>query len=196
MTNIGRLTELEWLRGLSLQETAAAVTPSQTRTAAPAGAALWRDDTGVAQKQLKAALFSVDQGYAIRSVEYYQITGLTGSKATVTYNSGSGAERSRCWRTGICIRSWRGWQGDACKSCTIENATQRISFSNPFDFGIPEGSDGESHIYAFISASPATLLDEMGIYLGTKLEDGHWIAMDGPDEATATLRSTSSLQEL
>lgn len=28
----------------------------------------------------------------------------------------------------------------------------------------------------------------MGIYLGTKLEDGHWIAMDGPDEATANVK--------
>ncbi len=42
----------------------------------------------------------------------------------------------------------------------------------------PETGDG---------AGPATL-EEMGIYLGTKVEDGHWIAMDGPDEASANVK--------
>lgn len=82
----------------------------------------WADDTSGAQKRLKAALFSVGQGYAIQSVEYYQITGLTGSKATAAYNSDSGLSSANGAKVFVYDL---GADGTATpQSCAVEGETR------------------------------------------------------------------------
>lgn len=53
VTNVNRLTELDWLRGLSLQETAAVTVQNADHSSA--SVASWTDDTGAVQERLQAA---------------------------------------------------------------------------------------------------------------------------------------------
>lgn len=152
----------------------------------------WADDTSGAQKRLKAALFSVGQGYAIQSVEYYQITGLTGSKATAAYNSGSGLSPANGAKVFVYDL---GADGTAMpQSCAVEGETrdEQADLFTSFNFGIPAESVNAPHIYAFISATPATL-EDMGIYPGTEQSNGTWVAYDAASEADANVRATVTL---
>lgn len=191
VTNSDRLTALDWLRGLSLQETTSVTITNVDSSIA--NSTLWTDDTGVTQKRLQAALFSIDHGYAIRSIECYQITGLTGNKATVTYNSGSGLSAAND-DSQVFVYDL-GTDGAAVpQRCAVENATQENGLFTSFSFIISAGSESAPHIYAFISASPATL-EEMGIYLGTDQFDGTWVAYDAASEADAGVKVTVTLPE-
>lgn len=145
------------------------------------------------QKRLQAALFSVDQGYAIRSIECYQITDFTGSMATVKYNSGNGLSATNS-DAQVFVYDL-GTDGLAVpQRCTVENVTQENNLFTSFSFGISAGSESVPHIYAFISASPATL-EEMGIYLGTNMSDGTWVAYDAASEINAGVKVTVTLPE-
>ena len=191
VTNVERLTALEWLFDLTQQDTAAVTVTNQAGDSV--NVTLWTGDTGNAQKHLQTALFSVEQGYTIQTVEYYQIDGLTGSRASVSYGSGglnadNGAQ--------IFVYALGADGAAASHRCVVENPAQKEGFFKSFDFEIPveiqEGSSDASNVYAFISARPATL-EEMGIYCGTEQADGIWVAYDGPTEAEANVKATITL---
>lgn len=191
VTNADRLTALDWLRGLSLQETTSVTITNEAGSIA--NSTLWTDDTGVTQKRLQAALFSIEQGYTIRNIECYQITGLTGTKATVTYNSGSGLSAAND-DAQVFVYDL-GADGEAVpQRCAVEDAMQDNGLFTSFSFGISAGSESVPHIYAFISASPATL-EEMGIYLGEQQPNGTWVAYDAADKTTAGVKVTVTLPE-
>ncbi len=188
VTNIDRLTELEWLRGLSLQETAAVTVTDENHSSAVV--TVWTDEEGKAQNHLQAALFSFDQGYTIRSVEYYQITGLTGTEASVTYHDGglSAANGEKVFVYDL------GVDGAASpQSCPVKNILQNeaAGLFTSFTFSIPASGEEAPHIYAFVSASSATL-EEMGIYLGME-QDGVWVAYDGAAPENANVKATVNL---
>ena len=61
VTNVERMTALEWLFDLTQQDTAAVTVKNQD--GGIVNAELWTGDTGNAQKHLQTALFSVEQGY-------------------------------------------------------------------------------------------------------------------------------------
>ncbi len=184
VTNADRLTALEWVRDVSTQENAAlTVTNADGSIAAVTP---WAPVPSETAEQLKAALRSVDQVYTIRSAEYYQIDSLAAGQATVAYTSGGLSADE----TGAKVFVYDlGTDGlTAPQSCAVEEpVAPEGGLFKSFSFAVSSGAEGDGHIYAFISASPATL-EEMGIYLGKKLEDGHWIAMDGPDEESANVK--------
>ena len=191
VTNVNRLTELDWLRGLSLQETAAVTVQNADHSSA--SVASWTDDTGAVQERLQAALFTVDQGYTIRSAAHYRIAGLTGGKAVVTYHDGglSAANGAKVFVYDL------GADGTAApKSCAVEDPTleEQTGLFTSFCFEIPAESEGASHIYAFLSASPATL-EEMGIYLGQEQPDGTWVAYDGATPENANIKAAITLPD-
>lgn len=192
VTNVDRLTALDWLRGLSLQETAAVTVTNEDNSAA--SATPWTDDTDATQNRLKAALLSVSPGYTIQSVEYYQITGLTGSKAAVTYSSGGLIAADAGAQVFVYDLGTDGTPSP--QSCAVENTMQDEDngLFTSFNFEIPAESEGASHIYAFISATPATL-EDMGIYLGTEQSDGTWVAYDGATQQDANVKATVTLPD-
>lgn len=184
VTNLDRLTALDWLRCLSLQEAAAVTVTNGDGTSATA--VPWADDTGSVRKHLQAALVSVDQGYTIQSVEYYQIDNLTGGKASVTYSSGglSAANSAKVFVYDL------GADGMAApQSCTIENASPVDGTFTSFDFTVPAESASASHVYAFASAATSTL-EELGIYLGEQQSDDSWVAYDAANADDANVKVT------
>ncbi len=191
VTNVNRLTALEWLRVLTLPESATVtVTNEENRSA---DVAPWTDDTSAAYRYLQAAMFSTGQGYAIRSIGYYRITGLTGSRASVTYTNGglSAGDGGQVFVYDL------GVDGTATpQACSVTNAARdaQTGLFTGFDFEIPAEREATAHIYAFLSASPAAL-EEMGIYLGTKQPDGSWVAWDAAQEDSAGVKATVTLPE-
>lgn len=185
VTNIDRLTALEWLNSQTQAgDVNVTVTNDDNSTAAVTA---WNDNNNEAKKRLQAALFAVDQGYTIQSIEYYIINGLTGNNAAVKYNSGglSAANGAQMFVYDLGADGMATPKGCAVGENPVKN--EQTSLFTDFSFEIPPENKDTSHVYAFISAKPATL-EDMGIYLGKKLEDGHWIAMDGPDEASANVK--------
>jgi len=189
VTNLDRLTALEWLQGLSLQEAAVTVTGDSDTSATVAA---WTDSTGNARKHLQAALVSVDQGYTIQSVEYYQISNLAGSKAAVAFRDDGGLSAANGAKVFVYDLGTDGLA--APQRCEVENASQTDEKFTFFNFTIPAESGSESHVYAFASAVTSTL-EELGIYLGKQQDDGTWVAYDAASEAAAGVRATITLPE-
>ena len=143
-----------------------------------------------ARKKLDNALVMVGQGYTIRSVEYYEISGLTGSKATVTY-SGGGLSAGNAEEVFVYDL---GADGTALTRCTVTESTSDAgagTFSS-FSFNTQAEGDGTARVYAFISASHATL-EEMGIYLGEQQENGSWVVYDTKNPTEANVKATLTL---
>lgn len=143
-----------------------------------------------ARKKLDNALVMVGQGYTLRSVEYYEISGLTGSRATVTY-SGGGLSAGNAEEVFVYDL---GADGTGLESCTVSGSEKNPdtdTFSK-FSFTLPTGGDGTARIYAFISASHATL-EEMGIYLGEQQENDSWVVYDTKDPTEANVKATLTL---
>ncbi len=175
------------------EETAVSVTNKEDNSVADAK--IWTDNGNIdaVYNLIKAALFSVDQGYHIQNVEYYRITDLKGSKADVTYNSGglsadNGAK--------VFVYDLGADGTSAPQSCAVGNPTldEETGLFTAFNFEIPAEGIDASHVYAFISAAPATLT-EMGIYPGVMQEDGTWVAYDGANEEDANVKATITLPE-
>lgn len=191
VTNAGRLSELEWLMDVSTQET---VTVSVTNEeGGSASVTQWTGDTSAARNHLEAALLSVGQGYTIQSIEYYGIRDLTGSKASVTYSSG-GLDAANGAQVFVYDLGEDGMA--APRRCTVEDPfkDEETGLFTSFRFEIPAESEGASHIYAFISAIPATL-EDMGIYPGEKQADGTWVACNGATQEDASIKAIITLPE-
>ena len=185
VTNADHLAELEWLMDASLQE-AIAITVTNEGSGS-ASVTQWTGDAGEARNRLEAALLSVDQGYAIQSVEYYQIGDLTGSRAEVTYISGglTAANGAQIFVYDL------GEDGMAApRGCTVEAPVknEETGLFTAFTFEIPPESKEATHIYAFISGAPATL-EDMGIYPGEMQADGTWVACDGATQEDASIKA-------
>lgn len=188
--NIARLTELDWLRGLSLQASAPVTVTNEDKSSA--NVSPWADDTGNVRGRLQTTLLSINQGYTIRSVEFYRLDGITGSQATVAYADGGLSAANVGAKVFVYDLGTDGT--GAPQACAVENPVrnEQTGLFTSFTFGIPGGGDG--HIYAFLSASPATL-EEMGIYLGAEQANGTWVAYDGATEQEANVKVTVTLPE-
>lgn len=187
--NADRLTALEWLLGVQLQETANVTVEVE---GVDVGVTSWTPPgNSEARSYLQAALLSVGQGYTIQNIEYYQIAKFTGDTATVTYNTGglSAAE------TGAQVFVYDlGEDGTAAPvQCEVSNPQTGNEAFTGFQFSATS-TDTPSRIYAFISAHPATL-EEMGIYLGTEQDNGVWVAYDAKDPKDANVKATVTLPE-
>ncbi len=209
VTNRNRLTELEWLQDDSQQETADVTVTNDDNT--EADVVPWESDATEVQKKLQDELHSINLGYTIQQVEYYQIDNLKEGTATVTYNSGSGLNAAEDEK--VFVYDLGMDEAEAMTQCTVgenlrkENDTitefsftpeqESISEESISEDSISEDSiseDNESHVYAFLSASPVTL-EDMGIYLGKKQNDGTWIAMDGPNADSSNVKVTITLTD-
>jgi len=189
VTNLERLTELDWLRADSMEELR---TVSVTGVdGAEATVESWTPETtNEVEKKLKNELVTVDQGYTIQSLEYYRISGLSGSVAKVTYSEGglSAHDKERVFVYDL------GAEGTALEKCEVTESEKKpdADMFSAFSFTLPAESDDSAHCYAFISASPATL-EEMGIYLGVEQGDGTWVAYDAATEGEANVKATLKL---
>lgn len=173
----------------SARQETTALTVTNTGDSSAAAVKLWMDDMSDAQGRLQTALFAIDQGYTIREVQYYQISGLTGEGADVKYVSGRGLSAAN---PGAKVFVYElGADGKAApKGCETKEAQKEENLFTSFHFKHPAGN--ASRIYAFISASPATL-EEMGIYTGEQQADDTWVACDGPSETDAGVKVTVTL---
>lgn len=190
--NLSRLTELEWLQGLSLDGAGAAVTVQSG--GASAEVTPWAGDTGAAQKHLKAALLAVEQGYTMQEASFYEIKGLSAGTAAVTYTAGGLNAAEAGARVFVYDL---GTDGTAApRRCDVKDPVKNgeNGLFTGFSFENSPESGEAAHIYAFISARPATLA-EMGIYLGEQQDDGSWVAYDGADGHSAGVKATVTLPD-
>jgi len=190
--NVDRLTALDWLCSLPLEDPALLTIANEDGT--PAIVEDWApEETNDVRKRLNNALVMVDQGYTIQEIRYYKISGLTGTSAVVAYTQGglSAVDQSQLFVYDL------GTDGMALERC-ITADSQRDTGTNTFtsfSFTPLSGNDSPAHFYAFLSATPATL-DEMGIYLGTYNEsDNTWVVYDTQAPADASVKATITLPE-
>lgn len=172
---------------------AADVTVRNTGAGEASTVALWTDAEGEAKKRLQTVLFALDQGYTIRDIRFYRISGLQGGEAEVTY-SGGGLDASA---SGAKVFVYDlGTDGRAVpENCQVaDGQTIADNKFTSFSFTAPAADGASGHIYAFLSASAATL-EEMGIYVGEKQDDGTWVACDAETEGEAGVKVTVTLPE-
>ena len=189
--NAGRLTALDWLRSLTLEDPAALTVVNGDGAAATVED--WApEETSDVRKRLNNALVMVDQGYTIQEIRYYKISGLTANPVTVAYSSGglSAADGRQIFVYDL------GTDGMALERCAVMDPTSDPAANTftSFSYTVPSGNDGTPHFYAFLSAKPATL-EEMGIYLGTQQDDRTWVAYDKKEPADASIKATITLPD-
>lgn len=182
VTNLERLEALEALCSLPEEEPAAVTVINGDGTAA--SVAPWEGKAvkrAKARGQVQMELPSGEQGYLVQDAQYYQITGLKGDAATVTYKDGglSAEDDAELFvfnlgPTGTTTPSSCALVGEPAK----DEAGALFTY---FSFAVPTDSEadsqGEGDVYAFISATPAAQTENT------------WTAetTDGSVRATVTL---------
>lgn len=156
VTNLERLEALEWLFSLAQGETAGITVTNGPDSVAAVSA--WHNTASSVTENIETALRAVEPGYTRQDAQYYQIAGLTGDTATVTYTDGglSAEDNAKLFVFDLGPASVT-----TPSSCTMldtsditKQGTQPDLFES-FCFAVPENSKSEPHIYAFVSATPA-----------------------------------------